>query len=80
VEEVLRNFDAEPEDEFEGELVATVCVAMESTCTGVPQQRQKRLFLGRSLKHLRHFVVCIGLMYHSTSAEKALTGESACPT
>lgn len=58
-EDETRSFD-------DGELdVATVSVAEESRETGVPQARQKRLFSGRSLEHLRHFVVCIRLMYHS---------------
>jgi hypothetical protein len=36
--------------------------------TAVPHDRQKRLFSGRSLEHLRHFVVCIRLiMYHPYS-------------
>lgn len=62
VVEELRNFD---DGELPDELVATVWVARESGWTGVPQDRQKRLFSGSSPEHLRHFVVCIGLMYHS---------------
>ena len=61
VVEELRSFD---DCELDGLLVATVCVAMESDSTGAPQDRQNRLFPGRSLEHLRHFVVCIRLMYH----------------
>jgi len=50
--------------------VATVWVASESGWTGVPQERQKRLFSGRSLEHLRHFVDCMGLRVSLVGLER----------
>lgn len=64
VVEELRSFEEGELELDDGELVATVWVAIASGCTAVPQERQKRLFSGRSLAHLRHRVVCIRLMYH----------------